>query len=328
MKKKLISMLLAVAMVFSIMAQPIIASADSSEVQKANVGKIKFSNSFIEVGKESADQFKDKFDSNSSIYAVAYLEKNIQSYTKIGDMYDDTYIPYETVQATVDFEVDGNMYTEPVVVPVNVQEYEGNKNYVTFEVLSNLEKTIGYNQIGWAEGFFILLSSGSHEVKFTMSFGLQKVAEGTFTLDWDSSSYSKIRENAGECSKKAAEYRANLRKMPEFFKKKSVAYKDKILSDKNIKAMIQSKYEDCDSVVKLVNVGKQKNAWYIKKDEFNFPVARYSTNDTWAIYKSNDGWCYIILVKVKQDYAGGGTYGEAYIDPVIYPAKIAPANVK
>lgn len=65
--------------------------------------------------------------------------------------------------------------------------------------------------------------------------------------------------------------------------------------------------------VTILKVGLNEANWLIAKDDYNFPTARYKHGVIWTKYaKADDGFCRILLVNLKQDYAGGGTYGASY----------------
>lgn len=64
---------------------------------------------------------------------------------------------------------------------------------------------------------------------------------------------------------------------------------------------------------KVLKVGIKQANWLIAKDDYNFPTARYKHGMVWAHYPTNDsGFCWIYWINLKQDYAGGGTYGSSY----------------
>lgn len=332
MKSRITSVFMAVALLLTLAASPV-AAADSiyaSDVHKNNVGKILFSESSIKAGKETAGQFTDKFTAESNIYAIAYLDSKVQSIDKIAEVSDGTYIPYETVQATATITIDGMEYwgNSAPIIAMNIQDYQANKAYFTFEIRPDPKDTIGYNLPSWYENLFILLGSGEHEVTIDLTLNYKKIASGSFNIDFTNADLAKLKKNAEDCNKIASDYRANLRKMPAVFSQKHKPYKDALLSDKNIKAMIMSEYENCKKITKFITVGKSNNQWYVEKDDYGYPVAKYSANDTWVIYQANDGWSYIIQVQVKCDYEDFGVYSEPYIDPIMSPAKIATKNVK
>lgn len=338
MKRSITSTFMVIALILTFIASPLSVSAAqsssaniyASEVHKNNVGKILFSETSIIAGKETASQFTDKFTADSHLYAIAYLDSQVQSIEKIGEKFDDTYIPYETVQAVATISIDGQEYygNNNPIIPMNVQDYQANKAYFTFEIIPDPKSTVGYNLSTWYENIFILLGSGNHEVTIDLTLNNKKIASGSFNIDWTNGDLEKLQKNAEECSKIATEYRANLRKIPVQFSQENSPYNDPLLSDENIKAMIMSAYKNCKIITKFVTLGASSDSWYVEKDNYDYPVAKYSTKDTWAIYQSTDGWSYIIQVRVKCDYEGFGVYGEPYIDPIISPAKIATKNVE
>ncbi len=64
---------------------------------------------------------------------------------------------------------------------------------------------------------------------------------------------------------------------------------------------------------KIFSVGLKETNWLIDKNDLGIPTARYKHG---VIYlrdtKSDHPYCYATYVNVKQDYAGGGTYGASY----------------
>ena len=64
---------------------------------------------------------------------------------------------------------------------------------------------------------------------------------------------------------------------------------------------------------KIFSSGLEQAAWLIDKNDYGLPTARYKHG---VIYlrdtKSDHPYCYATYVNIKQDYAGGGTYGASY----------------
>lgn len=64
---------------------------------------------------------------------------------------------------------------------------------------------------------------------------------------------------------------------------------------------------------KIFSVGLKEANWLIDKNDLGIPTARYKHG---VIYlrntKSDHPYCYATYVNIKQDYAGGGTYGASY----------------
>ncbi len=64
---------------------------------------------------------------------------------------------------------------------------------------------------------------------------------------------------------------------------------------------------------KVLKVGIKQANWLIDKNSLGIPTARYKHGMIWAQYPNrDDGFCRIFWVNIKQDYAGGGTYGASY----------------
>ena len=65
---------------------------------------------------------------------------------------------------------------------------------------------------------------------------------------------------------------------------------------------------------KVIKIGLDSATWSIQKDSSNFPSYRYKDGYIWARDMSEtEPSCHIFNVRVKQDYAGGGTYsGKIY----------------
>ena len=64
---------------------------------------------------------------------------------------------------------------------------------------------------------------------------------------------------------------------------------------------------------KIHSIGLKQSNWLIDKNDYGLPTARYKHG---VIYlrntKSDHPYCYATYVNIKQDYAGGGTYGASY----------------
>jgi hypothetical protein len=64
---------------------------------------------------------------------------------------------------------------------------------------------------------------------------------------------------------------------------------------------------------KVLKVGINEANWLIDKNSLGIPTARYKHGVIWAQYPNpDDGFCRVFWVNIKQDYAGGGTYGASY----------------
>lgn len=103
---------------------------------------------------------------------------------------------------------------------------------------------------------------------------------------------------AASAAKKLPAYRANLNK----YKVRNPA------EEKLMKATLENIAD-----YKIFSIGLQESNWLIDKNDYGLPTARYKHG---VIYlrntKSDHPYCYATYVNVKQDYAGGGTYGASY----------------
>jgi hypothetical protein len=64
---------------------------------------------------------------------------------------------------------------------------------------------------------------------------------------------------------------------------------------------------------RVLKAGIKQANWLIDKNSLGIPTARYKHGVIWAQYPNrDDGFCRIFWVNLKQDYAGGGTYGASY----------------
>lgn len=64
---------------------------------------------------------------------------------------------------------------------------------------------------------------------------------------------------------------------------------------------------------KIYSVGLQERTWLIDKNDYGLPTARYKHGVIWLRdTKSDHPYCYASYINIKQDYAGGGTYGASY----------------
>jgi hypothetical protein len=66
--------------------------------------------------------------------------------------------------------------------------------------------------------------------------------------------------------------------------------------------------------MKVIKIGLDSATWDIQKDSSNFPSYRYKDGYIWARDTSeSEPSCHLFNIRVKQDYAGGGTYsGKMY----------------
>jgi hypothetical protein len=76
--------------------------------------------------------------------------------------------------------------------------------------------------------------------------------------------------------------------------------------------MMRSQMNDVPGLV-VHKIGFYQSTWNIEKNDLGIPLRRYKTG---AIYGRNPNsdhpYCWIWTINIRQDYAGGGTYGASY----------------
>lgn len=94
-------------------------------------------------------------------------------------------------------------------------------------------------------------------------------------------------------------------------------------SNPKIEAMVKKNYEATFKGFTVTKVNITYSTWIIDKNELDIPLCRKLS--VCIAVKNAKGECGIGSSNVKEDYMGGGTYGEAYSylpsDPIIVPCE-------
>lgn len=94
-------------------------------------------------------------------------------------------------------------------------------------------------------------------------------------------------------------------------------------SNPKIEAMVKKNYEATFKEFTVTKVNITYSTWIIDKNELDIPICRKLS--VCLSVKNNKGECGIGSSNVKEDYMGGGTYGDAYSylpsDPIIVPCE-------
>lgn len=107
-----------------------------------------------------------------------------------------------------------------------------------------------------------------------------------------------LDELAAAAAKKLPAYRADL-----------ADYKVRNPSEEKL---IRGIYDDL-TPYQIFSVGLIQKDWKIAYNDFGIPTTRYKHGAMYAKYKDDDHpYCYLFYVNIKQDYAGGGSYGASY----------------
>jgi hypothetical protein len=79
----------------------------------------------------------------------------------------------------------------------------------------------------------------------------------------------------------------------------------------------------------ILSIGLIERNWLIAYNDFGIPTARYKHGAIYNRYKNDDHpYCYLTYVNIKQDYAGGGTWGASYARYISDELVGCPAGVR
>lgn len=90
-----------------------------------------------------------------------------------------------------------------------------------------------------------------------------------------------------------------------------------------IEALVKNKYEAAFPGFKVIKVNITNNPWILEKNDLGIPL--YKRSSVSVGVKNDKGECGIGSANVRQDYEGGGSYGQPYMylpsDPIIVPCE-------
>lgn len=76
--------------------------------------------------------------------------------------------------------------------------------------------------------------------------------------------------------------------------------------------MMMSEMNDIPGIV-VHKIGLYQSTWSIEKNSLGIPIRRYKTGAVYGRNPNSDHpYCWFWTVNIRQDYAGGGTYGQSY----------------
>lgn len=95
------------------------------------------------------------------------------------------------------------------------------------------------------------------------------------------------------------------------------------MSDPKIEALVKTKYEAAFPGFKVLKVNITNNPWILEKNDLGIPL--YKRSSVSVGVKNDKGECGIGSANVRQDYEGGGRYGQVYMylpsDPILVPCE-------
>lgn len=98
--------------------------------------------------------------------------------------------------------------------------------------------------------------------------------------------------------------------------KKLPLYKpnDSVFANRNPagEQMVKQKLKNA-ATLKVHKIGFEESNWLIEKNNLGIPLNRYKHGYVWARDTADDhAFCHLYAVYLQQDYAGGGSYGQAF----------------
>jgi hypothetical protein len=67
------------------------------------------------------------------------------------------------------------------------------------------------------------------------------------------------------------------------------------------------------ATIKVHKIGFEEANWLFEKNALGIPLNRYKHGHIWARDSADDHpYCHLYIIYLQQDYAGGGTYGQAF----------------
>lgn len=298
----------------------------NAQVVTLNVlDNIKFSSSSNAASKKA-------FTGSESIYAAVSLPNGIK--TTLGKKAKTVNIEgkdYVTLYAQCTVDLKENHYTDSkAYVYIKKADYNSNSKNITFEILPEPTKATALNLDAWYNVIYPMLKAGKNNVRIQLSseYGDDNyIARGEFVINWSKGDVSKAQKKSAAAVSKVQDNLASVRKLPNYFKQKSVVYKDPALSDAKMRGLVKNKFTNLKSIIKLVNLdGEMGTEWLIDKNDLGIPKQKISSHYTWLLYEAKDGWCYYTEIKFICTYKGGGTYGSPYIFIKDGPIKISKKN--
>src|SRR3989339_150208 len=245
------------------------SSSYISDYHKLNPGKIIFSNTPIEPGKENQSGLSDTFSSTDNIWGIIYLNDSFKNLTQSNKYEVSQYIIVdgnETARYSFRMlpeKIEQTFLKTEIIVPPAQAHTKGVKHYVR-----------GFSGI----------SAGMHDVKVAMRIRDDTVAVGSFTLDChDGTEYIKELNNDYETKTM-----------------KSLMLPKPVIRDAVLEADILNSLSDLPGTALKVVI--TDNGWTLIKNLAGEPVFR--TINTAIAFKKPEGNCSMVFISFRQDFDG------------------------
>lgn len=258
----------------------------SSPFHSQNAGKVMFSNMEIVSGKENASAMKTEFSGTDDIFAAVYFEGRLKDY--------DNELLYVRVQ------LEGANYSISMEYPVT-KENE-NLSSLMIPIVSSPSQT---------------KLSGTYDVVKMLA---TEMKEGTNKITiYVLNNNQRLQLERGEIYKQQITFDGSA--MERIKKLNDEFYKIKVAEARIPAAVITNTALESDAKkvstglfvgnVTPLRVTLQEN-WNLEYDDYGDPYFRYLRAFV-AIKDNNTNKCYYQMMKIGQDYVGGGKYGATYL---------------
>ena len=302
-------------------------------VQENPLGKILLSNKSFD-GNNSDN--KTTFQSNEFIYGRLLL-KNGTVRDLLKDLFTDKDTPAAYVRLRINFKHEGGATNSDYYVPLNDAELD--KTYWDFDILPSPDQahTANIENIPITCVYSYLVGNYSKEGENKFSIGVSvptkdfrgkqnyddkwlKFESNDFILNLTGSDFQTIKAN-GE--KLINDFAANTQRkqianqvLPKQWTEKTNPLLP-IATDAQLRSMYLNRFTDKTilKIIKLHASVPSSVSWSIQTNDIGIPSYRYS-NQWYTVFVKNTSTheCFFDSFGLRQNYSGGGTYGQTFLD--------------
>ena len=137
----------------------------------------------------------------------------------------------------------------------------------------------------------------------------ENMFKGTFQMKMEPTGKANLQKNFDENILPAMRKKfASSQELPEAFKKKSIPFKDKALSDEGIRKLIKQEMRDIDIITVKIDDNDTKD-YTVQVNNLGNPIKQYTARNIFVAYKIN-GKCEYARLTLERPHLGGGKYGD------------------
>ncbi len=322
---------------------------DLLKVIPSDLGKIYFSNQPFTTNHDGG---KTSFTSGEYVYGRLELNngtlRDVLKFSPITTENPDHKLVYNLYLYGI---TDGVVIKEDsVMTPVNspsvtLTESDLDKTYWNFDVLPEPSKATTNVSFDGPEKFYKFLIGYSKEQTYTIRLQLQKQSrdfrgnledyskwqniEGRATFDFKGTDFARLKSdsiqmenNKKQSYEKAKEDSINaenlVRELPKQWTEKTNPLLP-IATEAQLRAMYLNLFAINDrpniKIIKLHASAPRQTSWTVESNELGIPGYRYS-NQWYTVFIKNsaNNHCFFDSFGLRQNYSGGGTYSQTFLD--------------